>query len=852
MAEKIVKRQEDLNDLLDRVRKAQKVYGAYTQEKVDKIFKAVALVSDKASLSLAQQAVSETGIGNVEDKVLKNKYASEFIYAAYKDTKTVGIIEKDEAKGEMKVASPLGVLMAFIPATNPTSTAIFKCLLALKTRNGIIFSPHPKAKKCIIQALKICYEAALKAGAPKDLIGWIEEPSEQASKFLMERCDLTLATAVPGLVKEAYSSGKPAIGVGPGNAPVVVDSSADLASAAASILHSKSFDNGTICSGEQNVIVLKSVYEEFKKNLIHFGAYIIKKEDMDKFRNVLMLPSKNDPKTCSVNPSLVGKTAYEIAKAAGLEIPFTTRVLIGEIDHADASDPFAHEKLFPVLSLIVAENFNKALEIAETLVEHGGHGHTADLYVNPHQTRKILAFSNRIETCRLLVNTPSSQGGLGGIYSPALVPSLTLSCGSWGNNSTWKNVGLHDLLNIKVVAIQKDQTLSFTSPKIFKSGSALKDSIHSFAKNHKRVAILFNEASKDQAKKVEARFLKDGFKVIECVMKKGPTRLEASRAARKAKLIGATLLVAVGGNEVLSFAKTARLLLADRRMDFNDLSLNPLDQSKKIVSYPKTTASLLVIPTSPFEELALSKGAIVFIDKEKKKVLVDDSFYADAVVFDKRLFLFKTEEEQALGAYYAFGNSLSSYVSMFATKKSDGFAKKGIKKAIEIFNKNKFSNSNLIELAIDSNLALANTGGGLFEALTFASSLVYGVSYKAVGSVLLPHVLELFTAQSVVSKMGTSSNYLKPVGRKKLAFLSKKLRFQGKNESELVGALKDWVASLRVQYHLPTTWADLGITPSKLKKLSHTAAVESFLQSGSWASPLFPRIENIERFIEEL
>lgn len=852
MVEKIVKTVEDLNDLLIRVKKAQKAFSEYSQEDVDRIFKAVALASDKASLKLAQDAVSETGIGNVEDKVIKNKYASEFIYNEYKDTKTCGIIERDESKGEMKVAAPLGVLAAVIPCTNPTSTAIFKCLLALKTRNGLIFSPHPRAKKCTIEAIKICYEAAVKAGAPKDIIGWIDEPSIETSKLVMKECDCTLATGGPGMVFSAYSSGKPAIGVGPGNAPVIVDSSADLASAAASIIHSKSFDNGTICASEQNCIVLKNVYEEFKKDLIHYGAYIIKKEDMDKVRKVIMVPSRANPNVCSVNPSIVGKTAYEIAKLSGVEVPETTRILVGEIEKFDISEGFAHEKLSPVLSLISADNFDKALAIAEDIVEHGGHGHTADLYVNPNQTKKIEAFAETIETCRLLINTPSSQGGIGGIYSSALPASLTLGCGSWGGNSTWQNVGVENLLNIKTVALRQDVNLEFVSSKIFKSGSSLKDSIRFVGKNHKKAAIFFGDASRNQAKKVESRFLKEGFKVIECVLKREVSRNEALKASKQVKMIGADLLVAVGGNDVISFAKLTRLLLADPKIDLEDLSMDYLDSSKKIVSFPKVNATLLVIPTSPFDELALTKGAIVSLDKEEKKVLFDDSLLADVVAFDKKLFIDVTDEELALDAYFSFGSALSSYVSMLASEKTDSFAKKAIKEGVEIFGKNKFNNSKLIELGADSAIALGNTNGGLFESIAFAASKVYGVSYKAAGSVILAHILQLFTAKSVVSKMGTFANYVKPLGRSKFASLSKKLHFKGNGESELVEAFKEWVDSLRVKYHLPTTWADLGITPSKLKKLGHEAAVEAFIQSGSSASPLYPRIENIERFIVEL
>lgn len=845
MADKEVKTVEDLTDLLIRVRKAQKEYSEYSQEQVDKIFKAVALASDKVALKLAQDAVIETGIGNVEDKVIKNKYASEFIYSEYKNVKTAGIIEKTDSY--LKVAEPLGVLAAVIPTTNPTSTAIFKILLALKTRNGLIFSPHPRAKKCTIEAIKVCYEAALKAGAPKDIIGWIDEPSIDTSKLLMKECDCTLATGGPGMVISAYSSGKPAIGVGPGNAPVVIDSTADLDAAAASIIHSKSFDNGTICASEQNCIVVKSVYDEFKKSLAYHGAYFIPAEDMDKVRKVIMVPSRNNPNVCSVNPSIVGKTAYEIAKISGIECPETTRILVGEIPAFDYAEGFAHEKLSPVLSLIPAESFEKAVEIAEDVVEHGGHGHTADLYVNPNQTKKIDYFAEKIETCRILINMPSAQGGIGGIYTDAIPASLTLGCGSWGGNSTWQNVGVSNLLNIKTVAIRTDSPAILVTPRVEVGDNALKTCVRLAAKNHKikKIAVVFNEASKVEANKVKNRFVKAGFKAIDCFLGEELSRAAVAKCAKAVNAQGGNLIIAVGGNKVISFAKLIRVLANNPKADFEDLSMSVIASSKRIVEFPENNYHLMVIPTSIYADLAF-KNVAIYEEKKNINTLNDATLIPTVVCLDKKLL--GHDDEEKIKTFYSLGNAISSYISINANSMTDDLSMKAIKAAKSLFGK-KFTSSKALELTMYASEAVANTNGGLFESLSSAISETYHVDIKAAGNLVLGHVLQLFDTDSIISKMGTNCNYVKPVGKKKLADIAIKLGLEIEDESDSVKALKDWLDTLRVQLHLPSTFADLGVTPVRVKKLANSAAVLAFEKSGTSASPIYPRIDGLEKFI---
>lgn len=450
---------EKLEKALKRLREAQSVYATYTQEQVDKIFFEAAMAANKMRIPLAKMAVEETGMGVVEDKVIKNHYASEYIYNAYKNTKTCGVIEEDPAFGIKKIAEPLGVIAAVIPTTNPTSTAIFKTLIALKTRNAIIISPHPRAKNSTIEAAKIVLEAAVKAGAPEGIIGWIDVPSLELTNLVMREADVILATGGPGLVKAAYSSGKPAIGVGAGNTPAIIDDSADIVLAVNSIIHSKTFDNGMICASEQSVIVLDGVYKEVKKEFEKRGCYFLNEDETEKVRKTIIING-------ALNAKIVGQKAHTIANLAGFEVPETTKILIGEVTSVDISEEFAHEKLCPVLAMYRAKDFDDALDKAERLVADGGFGHTSSLYIDTvTQKEKLQKFSERMKTCRILVNTPSSQGGIGDLYNFKLAPSLTLGCGSWGGNSVSDNVGVKHLLNIKTVAERRENMLWFRTPE---------------------------------------------------------------------------------------------------------------------------------------------------------------------------------------------------------------------------------------------------------------------------------------------------------------------------------------------------------------------------------------------------
>ena len=455
----IVDSAEKFEEALNRVRAAQKIFSEYTQEQVDKIFLAAASAANKQRIPLAKMAVEETGMGVVEDKVIKNNYASEHIYNAFKNTKTCGIIERDEAYGVTKVANPIGVVGAVIPTTNPTSTAIFKCLISLKTRNGIIISPHPRAKKCTIEAAKIVLEAAVKAGAPEGIISWIDVPSLDLTNMLMKEVDIILATGGPGMVKSAYSSGKPALGVGAGNTPAIIDESADILLAVSSIIHSKTFDNGMICASEQSVIVADKLYKQVKKEFEDRGCYFLKENEIDKVRKTIIING-------ALNAKIVGQPAHKIAALAGVTVPESTKILIGEVESVDISEEFAHEKLSPVLAMYKSKDFEDALNKAEHLIADGGYGHTASLYINAVTEReKIDEFAERMKTCRMLINTPSSHGGIGDLYNFKLAPSLTLGCGSWGGNSVSENVGVKHLINIKTLAERRENMLWFRAPE---------------------------------------------------------------------------------------------------------------------------------------------------------------------------------------------------------------------------------------------------------------------------------------------------------------------------------------------------------------------------------------------------
>jgi len=568
---------ESLEQEIEKVRQVQKEFATFSQEQVDKIFLAAASAANKERIPLAKMAVEETGMGVVEDKVIKNHYASEYIYNAYKNTKTCGVIEVDEAYGMMKIAEPIGVIAAVIPTTNPTSTAIFKCLIALKTRNAIIISPHPRAKNSTIAAAKLVLDAAVKAGAPEGIISWIDVPGLELTNTVMKESDIILATGGPGMVKAAYSSGKPALGVGAGNTPAVIDESADILLAVNSIIHSKTFDNGMICASEQSVIVNKKIYAKVRKEFQERGCYFLSDEEIEKVRKTIIING-------SLNAKIVGQKAHTIAKLSGVEVPEDTKILIGEVEKVDLSEEFAHEKLSPVLGMYKAENFEDALLKAERLVEDGGIGHTASLYVDAVGEReKINLFSLRLKACRILVNTPSSHGGIGDLYNFRLAPSLTLGCGSWGGNSVSENVGVKHLLNIKTVAERRENMLWFRAPqKIYIKKGCLPVALDELKSvmGKKRAFIVTDTFLYENGYTKPITDKLDEMGIVHTTffnVAPDPTLASAKAGAEQMTAFKPDTIIALGGGSAMDAAKIMWVMYEHPEADFMDMAMRFVD-----------------------------------------------------------------------------------------------------------------------------------------------------------------------------------------------------------------------------------------------------------------------------------
>ncbi|MCI8324995.1 MAG: bifunctional acetaldehyde-CoA/alcohol dehydrogenase, partial [Clostridia bacterium] len=682
----IVNDEQSLLQRLAEVRAAQAQYATYTQEQVDKIFFEAAMAANKMRIPLAKMAVEETGMGVVEDKVIKNHYASEYIYNAYKDTKTCGVLEYDAGFGLKKIAEPIGVIAAVIPTTNPTSTAIFKSLLALKTRNALIFSPHPRAKKATIAAAKVVLDAAVKAGAPEGIISWIDEPSVPLSGMIMKEADIILATGGPGMVKAAYSSGKPAVGVGAGNTPALIDDLADLKTAAASVIHSKTFDNGMICASEQSVVVLKDVYAEFKKEMQARGAYFLSAEETDKMRATILING-------ALNAKIVGQPATKIAEMAGFTAPAGAKVLVGEVDSVDISEPFAHEKLSPVLAMYKAKDFDDAVAKAEQLINDGGLGHTSVIYTNPETGKdKIDKFVAKMRTCRILVNTPSSQGGIGDLYNFKLAPSLTLGCGSWGGNSVSENVGVKHLINIKTVAERRENMLWFRAPEkvYFKKGClgvALQELKH--VMNKKKAFIV-----------TDSFLFKSGFTklITDRLDEMGishttffevapdPTLACAKEGAKAMAAFQPDVILAIGGGSAMDAGKIMWVLYEHPEVNFQDLAMRFMDIRKRVYTFPHMgdKAYFIAIPTTAGTGSEVTPFAVITDENDGTKYpLADYELMPDMAIIDADLMMNIPKGLTAASGIDALTHALEAIASMLATDYTNGIAMEAIKLIFE-------------------------------------------------------------------------------------------------------------------------------------------------------------------------
>ncbi len=856
MSEKLVVQDEQsLNELIERVREAQKKYATYSQEQVDKIFRAAAMAADKARIPLAKEAVEETGMGIIEDKVIKNHFASEYIFNKYREAKTCDVIEHNEDMGYEKLAEPIGVVAAIVPTTNPTSTAIFKALICLKTRNGCIFSPHPRAKQSTIDAAKTILDAAVAAGAPEDIIGWIDVPSVQLSGALMHEADTILATGGPGMVKAAYSSGKPAIGVGPGNTPAIITDSADIKMAAASIIHSKTFDNGMICASEQSVIVMKEVYDEFKAELVKRGAYILKDNEIDSVRKTILING-------SLNAKIVGQKATKIAEMSGIKVPENSRVLVGEVTSVDFLEEFAHEKLSPVLAMYKAETFEDALAKATKLVTDGGYGHTSVIYLNEVSDKERLSvFENTMKTCRILVNTPASQGGIGDIYNFMLTPSLTLGCGSWGGNSVSENVGLKHLLNIKTVAIRRENMLWFRVPEklFFKRGclrtalTELKDEY-----NKKRAFIVTDKFLYESGftNKITDRLTELGI-VSEVYSKVAPdpTLACAREGAKLMEDFRPDVIIAIGGGSPMDAAKIMWVLYEHPEADFEDMAADFMDIRKRIYKFPHMggKAFFVAIPTTAGTGSEVTPFAIITDERDGTKYpLADYELLPKMAIVDADLMMNIPKGLTKASGIDALVHSIEAIGSTMATDFSDGMAYKAIQLIFKYLPRAYKKGANdpearegMANAATIAGIAFANAFLGICHSMGHKLGSYHHIPHGIAVSLVLNEVMKFNSAENP-TKMGTFPQYEYPQSLRRYAHIAEVLGLSGKDDEAKLKALLKAITDLKVECDIPLTIKDAGVDEKAFLESLDQMSVDAFNDQCTGANPRYPLISEIK------
>ncbi len=853
--ELIVNNLESLEQKILEVRNAQVAFSKFSQEQVDEIFKAAALAANNARIPLAIQAVKETGMGIVEDKVIKNHYAAEYIYNAYKDAKTCGIIEENKVTGITKIAEPIGVIGAVIPTTNPTSTAIFKTLLALKTRNGIIISPHPRAKDSTIEASRIVYEAAVKAGAPKGIIGWIDVPSLELTNLLMKKSDIILATGGPGMVKAAYSSGTPALGVGAGNTPAIIDSSADIVLAVNSIIHSKTFDNGMICASEQSVIVLSDVYEAVKEEFIKRGCYILNEEELQKLREVIIING-------SLNARIVGQSAYNIASLAGIEVDVNTKILIGEVESVELTEEFAHEKLSPVLAMYKVENLEESFEKSEKLIEDGGLGHTSSIYLDENKKRKELQlFASRMKTCRILVNTPSSFGGIGDIYNFNLAPSLTLGCGSWGGNSVSENVGVKHLLNIKTIAERRENMLWFRAPeKIYIKQGCLPVALDELKSvmNKKRAFIVTdkflyeNGYTKEINKKLEEMGITyTTFFDVE----PDPTLASARNGAKAMELFQPDTIIALGGGSAMDAAKIMWVLYEHPEVDFMDMAMRFMDIRKRIYGFPKMgeKAYFIAIPTSAGTGSEVTPFAVITDEITGIKYpLADYELLPKMAIIDTDFHMSAPKSLTAASGIDAVTHALEAYASMLASDYTDGLALKALKTIFEYlpiaFNdgSNKLAREKMANAATMAGMAFANAFLGVCHSMAHKLGAFHHLPHGVANALLINEVIK-FNAVEVPTKMGTFPQYAYPRTLKRYAEIADYLGLTGNTNEEKLASLIAKINELKIQIGIKATIKEYVPNEEYFLERLDEMVCQAFDDQCTGANPRYPLMSEIKQ-----
>ena len=851
----IVDSVEALEAKLAQVREAQKKFSTYTQEQVDKIFKAAAIAANQARIPLAKQAVEETGMGVVEDKVIKNNYAAEYIYNAYKNTKTCDIIERDESFGTIKVAEPIGVVGAVIPTTNPTSTAIFKTLISLKTRNGIIISPHPRAKKSTIAAAKVVLDAAVKAGAPENIIGWIDIPSLDMTNLLMKESDIILATGGPGMVKAAYSSGKPALGVGAGNTPAIIDSSADILLAVSSIIHSKTFDNGMICASEQSVIVVKDIYEKVKKEFQYRGCYFLNPEETEKVRKTIIING-------ALNAKIVGQSAHTIAALAGVDVPVDTKVIIGEVESVDIAEEFAHEKLSPVLAFYKAEDFEDALNKAEHLIADGGYGHTSSLYCNAVTEKdKIDTFANRMKTCRILVNTPSSHGGIGDLYNFQLKPSLTLGCGSWGGNSVSENVGVKHLINIKTVAERRENMLWFRAPeKVYMKKGCLPVALQELkdVMGKKRVFIVTDQfLYKNGYTKIVTDKL-DEMGIVHTTffdVAPDPTLACAKEGAKQMTAFEPDCIIAIGGGSAMDAGKIMWVMYEHPEVDFMDMAMRYIDIRKRVYTFPEMgqKAYFIAVPTSAGTGSEVTPFAVITDEKSGIKYpLADYQLLPKMAIVDTDMHMTAPKGLTAASGVDALTHALEAYASIMATDYSDGLALKAAKTIFEYLPtcydngpNEPVAREKMANAATMAGMAFANAFLGVCHSMAHKLGAYHHLPHGIANALLIDLVIR-FNSAECPRKMGTFSQYAYPHTIRRYAEFGEYLGVKGKTDEEKVENLIKMIDELKERVGIKKTIKDYGIEEDKFLETLDSMCEDAFDDQCTGANPRYPLISEIK------
>ena len=849
----VIDNAEALEAKMAAMKEAQKLFAAYTQEQVDKIFKAAATAADKARIPLAKMAVEETGMGVVEDKVIKNHYASEYIYNAYKNTKTCGVIEEDPVYGIKKIAEPIGLIAAVIPTTNPTSTAIFKTLLALKTRNAIIISPHPRAKGCTIAAAKLVLEAAVKAGAPEGIIGWIDVPSLELTNLVMRDADIILATGGPGMVKAAYSSGKPALGVGAGNTPVIIDDTADIRLAVNSIIHSKTFDNGMICASEQSVTVLESIYQAVKDEFQYRGCYFLKGDELDKVRKTIIING-------ALNAKIVGQKATTIAEMAGVKVPENTKILIGEVESVDISEEFAHEKLSPVLAMYKAKTFDEALAKAEQLVADGGYGHTSSLYINTNEKEKMAKHAAAMKTCRILVNTPSSHGGIGDLYNFKLAPSLTLGCGSWGGNSVSENVGVKHLINIKTVAERRENMLWMRTPEkvYFKKGCmpvALDELGTVMGK--KRCFIVTDSFlyKNGYTKGIEDKLNEMGI-VHTCFydVEPDPSLASAKAGAEAMRAFEPDCIIALGGGSAMDAAKVMWVLYENPDADFDDMAMDFMDIRKRIYTFPKMgkKAYFVAIPTSSGTGSEVTPFAII-TDKETgiKWPLADYELLPNMAIVDTDNMMSAPKGLTCASGIDVMTHAIEAYVSIMASDYTDSLALKAIKLVFDYLPR-AYKDGNDVEArdhmanaSCMAGMAFANAFLGVNHSLAHKLGAFHHLPHGIANALVLTEVMRYNSAE-VPTKMGTFPQYQYPHALARYAEIGRFVGLTGKDDQEVFEKLLEKLEELKKAIEIKPTIRDYGVNEKYFLETLDEMTEQAFNDQCTGANPRYPLMSELK------